>query len=243
MLREMKTRFGQLKLGYVWALFEPLMFIGFFAVLWSALGRTPGGLPLLPFLVTGFGTFMFFNKIMQFMLMALRINRVLLTFPQVTPFNITLARALLEAGTVVVVYIALIFLAAALGYSVEIESFLRLMVTLLLMALLGFGVGVIFSTLIPIVPAMGELIGAFISRPLLILSGNFYTAEMLPDSARDLMLFNPLLHGTELARDAYFTEFQSSYASMEYLAAWAFGMLFVGLLTQRALRTRVYQAS
>ena len=76
----------------------------------------------------------------------------------------------------------------------------------------------------------------------MILSGNFYTAEMLPDSARDLMLFNPLLHGTELARDAYFTEFQSSYASMEYLAAWAFGMLFVGLLTQRALRTRVYQA-
>lgn len=240
-LREVKTRFGKMKLGYLWAIIEPLLFIGFFAFIWYFLGSNPGGMELLPFLITGFGSFLFFRGLFQFTMTGLRINKVLLTYPQVTPFGIVIARAILEFATMSVVFVLLLCIAAALGYDVRVENPLRLIGTLCLLALLGLGGGFTASTLQMIFPSTPEIVGAFVMRPAFILSGNFFTAGMMPDAAREWLLLNPIMHGLEIARSAYFYEFESPYGDMSYLAWWAFGVLFFGLLMQRALKHKLYQ--
>lgn len=240
-LRELKARFGKLKLGYLWAFFEPLVFIGFFYMIWSFIDRVPAGLPLFPFLLTGMGTFMFFFKILPFTMMAIRVNRPLLTFPQVSPFSLVVARSILEFATLCLVYVCLFGVASLLGYPIDIQSPLRLMTVVCLMSLIGVGLGFFFSTLTPLFPVLDQLIGAVLIRPTFFASGTFFTAGMMPEGVRDWMLLNPLLHGTELARSAYFTEFESPYGSMPFLAGCAFGTLFLGLLTQRALRSHLYR--
>ena len=240
-LRELKARFGKMKLGYLWAFLEPLMFIGFFYVLWSFIDLVPAGLPLFPFLLTGFGTFMFFFKIMPFSMMAVRVNRPLLTFPQVSPFCLVLARTILEFATLSVVYVMLLGVCSALGYPVDIADPLRLIIVILMMSLIGSGMGFFFSTLTPLYPSLDQLLGTAILRPAFFASGNFFSAGMMPEGMRDWLLLNPLLHGTELARSAYFAEFESSHGSMQFLAGCAFGIFFLGLLTQRALRSHLYR--
>jgi len=239
-LREIKTRFGKTTLGYFWALFEPMIFIGFFATLWSFMRTGPGGMELLPFLITGFGTFLFFRGTFQFPMMAIRINKQLLTYPQVTPFSIVLARGTLEYVTMAVVFLMLLAISGALGYDMTIENPLRLLGAVTLAALLGLGFGFIASTLQVIFPSTAEIAGAFVMRPLFMLSGNFFTAGMMPEAAREWLLLNPVMHCLEMARSAYFREFESPYADPAYLAWWVVGTLFAGLLLQRALRHKLY---
>ena len=241
MMREVKSRFGKMKLGYLWAFIEPLLFIGFFAVLWGVFRGTPGGLPLLSFLVTGFGSFLFFRNVMSYTSMSIRINRSLMTYPQVTPFGLVVARALLEIATLTVVYAGLLIAAQSLEQDVRMENPLLLALVLLLMATTGLGLGLIVSTIVPIFPSMQQIIEAAVSRPAFLLSGTFFYAGMMPEDIRQYLLFNPLLHGTEIARSATFGRAHDWYGDLSYLATWAVALLLFGLLFQRAMRKRLYQ--
>lgn len=241
MMREVKSRFGKLKLGYLWAFLEPLLFIAFFAVLWSVARETPGGMPVLSFLVTGVGAFLFFRNVMSYTGMSVVINRALLTYPQVTPFGLVVARATLEVATLTVVYTGLLIAAQSIESQIQMEEPLLLMLVLVLMAAIGLGMGLIMSTIVPLFPSMNTIIEAAISRPAFLLSGTFFTAGMMPENFRNILLVNPLLHGTELARSATFGRAQQWYGDLTYLASWAAGLVLSGLLVQLALRKRLYQ--
>lgn len=53
-IRETRTRFGRHRLGYVWALLEPVIFIAMFAGMYALMDRRmPYDLPVIAFLVTG----------------------------------------------------------------------------------------------------------------------------------------------------------------------------------------------
>ncbi|MFW6353880.1 MAG: ABC transporter permease, partial [Verrucomicrobiota bacterium] len=53
-IREMKTRFGVWRLGYIWILLEPLGHIGAFLLLFELGGRQPvGGMDFPTFLLVG----------------------------------------------------------------------------------------------------------------------------------------------------------------------------------------------
>lgn len=240
-LRELKTRFGQMKLGYLWALLEPLLFVGVFAIIYTVAGREPAGMPLFLFLVTGFGSFMFFQNILIFTMHGVRINKTLLTFPQVTPFNIIVARALLEFATLNVVFLLLLAIAYVMGIEVKIENPLGVIGVQILLALLGLGMGLIASTLAVIFPSTPQIIASFVLRPAFLLSGLFFTADSLPDSARDWLLLNPILGGIEYLRSAFFFGFESDFGDPGYLAWWVLAVLCLGLLTQRGLRHKLYR--
>ena len=64
-LRDIKAKFGEQRLGYLWALLEPILFVTILAGLYSMRsGRDIDGMPLTTFLVTGFVPFFLFRNIM-----------------------------------------------------------------------------------------------------------------------------------------------------------------------------------
>ena len=244
MLREVRTRFGRLQLGYLWLFLEPLLFVGVFALLFYFIDRPfPAGMPLLLFLATGVVPFMLFRDCMMRSLSAIPSNRQLLTFPQVTPLDLVVGRALLEAATKVIVFIVMVAVGLFLSDTARIENVLLVGFYLLCFALLGFNLGAWLAAFSILFPAIERFTPHFLVRPAFWTSGLFFTADMLPEVAREYGLINPLLHGTELLRSAFFVEFESNYGDVGYLLMWVFSGLFLGLVAQRAMRKRILIAA
>ena len=79
-------------------------------------------------------------------------------------------------------------------------------------------------------------------RPLFFISGLFFTAEMMPTGVREFLLLNPILHMIEWLRSAFFVEFESRHASVEYALAGALVSAFLGLVMLRGLGKRILAA-
>ena len=111
-IRETRTRFGDSKLGYGWALLEPILHIALLSVAFSVLmrGQPPIGSHFFLFYFTGLVPYHIFVHTSSGMAHAIIGNGTLLQLPLVTTFDVIAARGLLEFITDVIV--AVIMLAA-----------------------------------------------------------------------------------------------------------------------------------
>lgn len=239
-LREIKTRFGDHKLGYLWALLEPVLFVTIFVGLYALMGKTSiSGMPMAQFMLTGITPFFLFRNTMQQTINAIGSNRALLTFPQVTPFDLIIARGILEIATMGVVFALLLIAYEAVGLSIDVQDPLKVISAMGLLGVTGLAMGMMFATIAPLFPSIKQIVAAVFGRPLFLASGLFFTVEMLPPSAREPLLFNPILHMIEILRSAFFVEFDSRYADPSYASSFAVSVLAFGLLIQRALNRRI----
>jgi len=240
MLREMKTRYGRQRLGYLWAIIEPIMFVVVLAAIFSIRGRGEAwDMPLVPFLVTGIIPYIMFRDLMGVGLQAVRSNQPLLTFPQISLFDLLFARALLETATHFLVFVILVVVITNLISPLRIDEPLLILVWMILTALIGFGAGLGLGALAAVFRTVEQLAPTLISRPLFFISGVFFTVDMIPEGVRDIALLNPLLHLIELLRSAFFVGYDSIYASKVYAVFFVLSVLSLGLLTLSALRKQI----
>ena len=238
-LREVRTRFGVQKLGYLWAILEPMVFVSLFVMLATLRGRfSPSGMPVMLFMMTGFVPFFLFRDTANVSLLAIQSNASMLTFPQVAPSDLIIARAILEFATMTVVFVLLLVAAASIGVTIRIERPMEVFFWISIMGVLGVGVGGFAGAFAPLFPSMERLIPVLM-RPLFWVSGLFFTAEMLPAAIREYALINPILHMLELLRSAFFYEFESDYASASYALYFAFTLMLMAGIAHRALRKRI----
>ncbi|MEE9322798.1 MAG: ABC transporter permease [Granulosicoccus sp.] len=239
LLREAMTRYGQHKIGFLWALIEPIiMVLLFLAVLVLMRSGSPGGMPHVQFMIAGIVPFMMFRNLISQMQGALSGSRSMLGFPQVTTFDVIIARGVLEVAVMMSVYVLMLSVAHLLGYSIRVERPLEVLAVCGLFSMTGIGLGFFFASVSPIIPSVRQISSVFMGRPLLLGSGLFYVADVLPTAIRDMLLYNPILHLMELLRSAFFIEFESTYASWGYAVSWAVGSLALGLTTHQALKRR-----
>ena len=235
-LRETKTRYGNYKIGFLWALIEPLVGVTVFVAIFANLRNdSPSGMPLVPFMLVGFVTYALFRDPWGCMQGAISNSRNLLTFPQVTTFDVIIARGLLEILVSFFVLGFLLYMAHLMGFEVRVERPLGVLLVCLLLCVLGLGMGFLFASLEPLIPSIKQFGTQVMSRPLYFGSGLFFTVDTLPAAVRDFLLYNPVLHMIELVRGEFFYEFETSYGSWTYASAWAFTTLAVGLLMHQAV--------
>lgn len=238
-LRESMTRYGEHKLGFLWAILEPLFMVVVFVLLFTFIkSRATGDIPLAIFMLTGIVPFSLFKDNMSQLQNAITSNKAMLGFPQVTTFDLIVARAILE--TLVILGVFLLFLVAfyAVGIGYRIENPLGVLAACSLLAMIGVGTGFMLASLKPLIPSIQQFTSALLGRPLFLGSGIFFTAESMPTEVRGYLLYNPLLHCIELLRNNFFFEQDSPYGSWSYATAWAVGMLLTGLLIHQVLRKR-----
>ncbi len=238
-MRETKTRYGDHKIGFLWAFIEPMSMILIIVAIFNAMGtRSTSGMPLLVFMTTGFLSFMIFRDTMSQLINAISANQSLLAFPQVTTFDVILARALLELAVLITVLIIILFGASIFGSDIRIENPLGVIAAIGLLWITGLGMGFMLACLSPILPSLRQIVTAMLGRPMLMGSGIFFTSESLPPPIRDVLLHNPLLHMIELMRSSYFYSYESRYASWTYASLSAVFVLAFGLLVHQAMRRR-----
>lgn len=238
-LRETRTRFGTHQLGYLWAFIEPILWILSFHVMFSLTGRTaPYGTDIVSFIATGMIPFQMFRETTERASKAVDANKALLFYPQVRPLDLVLARSVLEGLTLTTVLVALLCINGLLTGHWGVQDPLAVLAALCLATMLGCAFGLVIGALSIYSPTVPKLVGPVL-RPLFWISGIFFNANALPSQARDVLLWNPVLHAVEMVRDGYFHSYQAHYVSPGYLGIWIIVLLAMGLLLERAARRRL----
>lgn len=238
-LRETRTRYGKHKVGFLWGLLEPTMSVAVFVAIFAGLRQgSPGGMPLVPFMLTGIVCFSLFKDPWMHMQGTIGQSQNLLAFPQISTFDVILARGLLSVALATFVLVLLLCIAGLIGEDVRVERPLGVLLACLLLATLGIGGGFVIASIEPLVPSIRQIMAPLMGRPLFFGSALFYTVDSIPANVRDYLLWNPILHMIELTRSEYFHTYETHYGSWSYASSWSLGALAVGLLMHRALRKR-----
>jgi capsular polysaccharide transport system permease protein len=239
MMREVRTRFGRNRLGYLWAFAEPLFWVATFAGVRILMGASPpAGMDMVSFLATGIITFILFRTTVNHCMASILGNKPLLFYPQVRPLDIALARSLLEGATLVAVFVGILFANGLYQGELYVDNAVGVIGALLLTWLLGVGMGLFFMGL-SVYSAAIERIVPLLMRPLFFISGLFFTADELPADLREILLYNPVLHTIEMVRDGWFREFHSGYFEVGYVVGWILLFGYLGLLLERFARRRM----
>jgi tetratricopeptide (TPR) repeat protein len=142
-IRETRTRFGDSKLGYGWALLEPIAHILMLSLVFAVMmrGRPPIGDEFFIFYYTGIIPYHVFVHTSSSMTYAIASNGSLLQLPLVGTFDVLMARAVLELLTDTLVAAILLAGFGALGLGALPQDFAGVSVSLVVVWLLGCGCG------------------------------------------------------------------------------------------------------
>ena len=237
--RETRVRFGGTRLGYLWALIEPILHVAVLSTIYVVWGRQAPVGNLQMFFITGIMPFFLFSHTSSRLARSISSNASRLRLPPITNMDIVFAKALLQALTWVAVFAILLFLVMLGGKLILPQRLEECAAAALFTFLLGFGVGLINAVLNMLFKSWEHLYSA-LTRPLYLLSGVFYLVDALPEQARRVLVWNPLVHAIEWFRAGYFTHFSSLTLDRGYLIKWAVGSVVLGLCLERAMRRRLH---
>jgi len=241
-IRELKTRFGKYGWGYIWVLIEPLTQVLVFTLLFGVIGRhaLPGiDYPL--FIITGIYPFYFFRFVADRSADAVSANRALLAYRYVQPLDDIWARALLELVLFFAGFFTYLLGAAYFGFNVVPWRPLEVIGAYCALFVFSIGFGIIIGVVSALYPE-SKKITSLINRPMLWISGVFAPLSIVPGEHRGWLLWNPVLHALELARENYFQAFQPAGANWGYLVLSSGIFLLIGLSVYRVSRTKLLES-
>lgn len=228
-MRELLTRFGHYRLGYVWAIIEPGLIVFLKTVFFTAVfGRVIGGMSYGLFLVNGILPFFMIMRSATRSLGAVDANRGLFVYRAVRPIDTVIARSLLEASLYFNLYILFMF---GLWWSGQPISFSYIpMILLCWFTLFFFGLGIsfVFMTLGSFSKELSKFVGSF-SIIFYIMSGIMYSVRSLPQQYQEIILWNPIIHGIEIIRHSVHPAYLDDHVSYFYLLKATVVVLFLGL--------------
>lgn len=238
MMRELKTRFGAKKLGYFWALAEPIAQASIMAIMFSMIGRSSlSGVPVALFMISGIMPFKFFSKLMPQLASSVQGNKALFTYRQVSIVDPLVTRLIIEVVTYIVSFCIILAVMAWVGFNVEMQDFLAFLMINLLLISLGLGLGLLLC----VASAYWEdtvKVVSMIMTPMFMISGIFFTATMVPQKYLYLFDWNPIFHVIELIREAMFVSYTSPVGDWQFVAFCALSTNAAGLMLYQVSRQR-----
>lgn len=241
-LRDMRTRFGRRLTGWVIMVLWPLSHLLVLMIGYLIAHRiAPIGTNVTVFIGTGVLPYILCLYPARMIMLCLVQNQPLLLFPPVTAIDVISARSILEiinAFWVVATFCLLLFVFdidfLPLRY---VDAILAILATIYL----GFSIGFISAILFKLLRAWVAIMISFLVLGY-IMSGAIVPIMNLPEQMRRWLWFNPLVHSVEWLRSAYYDAYGESILSRSYLIGYATMLLFIGLVTERAVRGRVLQS-
>ncbi len=240
--REAATRFGQSKLGFVWALVEPLtgvLVIGL--LIGSIAGRTVPEIPYAYFVLNGMLLLKLFTGPMSSGLKGLDSNQGLLVYPTVRPLDPILARLIFQLLNTLLAFGVFCVAGLWMGIDFSLMNLHYLLACYLLTWLAGSGTGLILGVASAYYSDVDKIIPV-IQRPLLLISAVMFPMSALPDSVKATLLLNPLVHTIELSRHALFPLYHAEGANLSYPTVFAIITVSIGLtlfrINEQFLSTR-----
>ncbi len=237
-MREFVTRWGRRNLGFAWLFAEPLVFALPVIFMWSHI-RAPfveGGLPMIPFIWTGYLPLLIFRHVTGHALYTVKQNAAMLYHRQVTPFDLFIGREGLELiGNIsaCAVSFLLFYLLGLINWPENYALFLT-----------GFFYMGWWSVAVALnVAALSERseivehVWLPISYMYIALCGFMFMATWLPDELRGVALaLDPPLHAYEMIRGGLWGQRVQTFYDIPYLSKILAVITFTGLWLMRDVR-------
>jgi capsular polysaccharide transport system permease protein len=237
MIRDIHTRHSRATLGYSWAIFEPISHLLTLGVMFAYLNTAPPpiGNSLFEFYCSGLLPYLMFSHIQHGVMQARNTAGSLLSLPAIRTTDVILAKTALELATELLVG-AIVFSAFGLaGYQAMPANFPRAMSAILLMALLALGIGTTNMVIQNFLHSWDALFQMLI-RLLYFASGIYYSPISMPDFARNILQWNPVLQGVELFRTGFFPQYQPFWLKTWYFLGCVFVSLAIGFALEKSTR-------
>lgn len=229
-IRELRTRFGEFRLGYLWALIEPGFQVLLFVMLFGAImQKTMLGIEYPVFLVGGMVPWFFFQKTVVRALNAVSANAGLLCYRPVRPIDTVIARIILEFIIFLLVFIVFLIGLYLSGYSLSSSHIDQLFSCWLFMGAFTFGFSLIMMVTGHRMPELGKFI-AISFTIVYFCSGILYSIHIIPEPYQSYLLYNPIIHNLEMMRHSLSPTYPIHHISMSYFLICTAVVLFSGLL-------------
>ncbi|HCR86188.1 MAG TPA: hypothetical protein DIV86_05865 [Alphaproteobacteria bacterium] len=228
-LREQMARFGRYSIGYLWALVEPIVHVTVLSVIFYAFSKKDSGSFDFPlFVMSGIMPWLLFKNVISKTTQCLSTGSAIFYLRTVRPIDLVLARAFLELNINIGCSIVLIIAFYFIGYDVHFDNFLLFLAANFLLFIMALGIG-LFTSVAQCFKDEVSRIVTMCFRPLYLVSGIFFSINIIPEAYRDYLLLNPIINAIQLVREGYQESFHSPYVSLSYLAIFSFTCLFIGL--------------
>jgi ABC-type polysaccharide/polyol phosphate export permease len=218
-LREILTRYGRHNIGFLWLFVEPMLFTLGVTALWTFAGLHHGSdLPITAFALTGYSTVLLWRNMPSRCVGAISPNSALMYHRNVRVMDIFISRVALEAIGATISFVILSILFIFLGWMNPPEDALKVLQAWLLTAWFGAA----FAILLGAWSERSEIVeklwhpAAYLLFPI---SGAAYLVSLLPKEAQDVVLWLPMVHGTEMVREGYFGSKIVAHYSIAYLVS------------------------
>ncbi len=231
--RELRTRVSDVKGGLLGVLLQPMGLIAIWMIFLGAINAQRGGsLNVVLFLTSGIVLFTIFSQIVNRSIYAMDANEALLFYRPVKPVDTVIARAICETG----LYTCCMLLICAGTWvyldHVYMSDLGLFFTTILLMAVYGFSVGLVFMVAGHVAPAFKQ-VAAWIPRVLWFVSGVPFRYWIFPPWTKPLFTWNPLTHAIELNRRSMSDDYFTPDANLSYAVTGAVLMVTFALWVYR----------
>lgn len=229
-IREAYSRVGGQWIGAVWTLFEPLSHTLLMMALYGlVMGRVAPAGEYPVFLATGMIPFFLYQNLASRLMDGIEANRGLFSYRQVKPMDVLLARAVIEVGMSLIVFLFTMAVLGWMGYQVLPADPLAMLGVNFVLIAFGTGYGIVMAVLTHERQRLRAMV-RMVNMPIYLASGVMFPVDLLPREALDFLLWNPLLHLVELSRHAFIPAYRPTdgvgafYPAMFALVLLAWGL-------------------
>lgn len=218
LLREIITRYGRHNIGMLWLFVEPMLFtLGVSAVWYLAKLHSISNIPIVAFAITGYSSVLIWRNTASRCAKAIEPNLSLMYHRNVKVIDIFLSRIILELlGITTSLFTLTIFFTYIDVMKWPADFFLALQGWILL-GWFAFGLGLIVGAISERSETFERIwhIFVYLYFPF---SGAAFMVEWLPESARNVLLFLPSVHGVEMLRHGFFGDVVITHEDPAYFA-------------------------
>lgn len=229
MIRDALSRYGHSSLGFFWIVGEPLLLTTGIMMLWTLTNMTHGSdIGIIPFALTGYSFITLWRHIVSKSVRVMTQNASLAYHRQVKFLDVMVARALLETVGIFAAFTVAFVPLWLLGFCPGMRDPLALVGGFVLTAWFSFGVGTVLAGLSELNEAVHHFVAPvmYISLPL---TGVFTMVDWLPARAQAVLLWSPLVNGSEMFRSGLFPADITTHWSAGYLVLCCITVSSVGL--------------
>ncbi|MCJ2184188.1 ABC transporter permease [Novosphingobium sp. 1949] len=236
MIRELTTRFGRENIGFLWMMFEPLLFAGLVSISYRLIhGPSEHGMEIAAFVVSGYIPITLFRHCVGRAVMVFQANGALMYHRQIKILDFVLVRFLIEflGGMMAYVFIGtILMIAGVFPVPANIGQFL---VGWFLYGWVAFGTALVIAPL----SEMSEVWEKFIpvtTYMMLPVSGLFTMEAWLTPTMRYYLMWSPFVNAMELMRGGIWGDEIVIYYNIWNPIVIAMALTLTGLIMCRRIR-------
>lgn len=236
--REIITRYGRYNIGFLWLFIEPMLFTLGVAALWSLIKPITGDVPVFAFAITGYSSVLLWRNSAGRCSLAIEPNLALMYHRNVKIMDIFISRIFLEIAGTTLSFIILIGFFMFIGEIESPHNILLVIFAWLLLIWFAVALGFCIGSMSELSPFFDRLWHT-LTYLLFPISGALFMVSWLPTNVRDIVLWIPMVHTTEMLRDGFFGNIVQAYYDLSYFFIFTIILSIIGFSLSKILEKRL----